>query len=380
LWTPGALGSDLKLWLKPESIVNPNRLLQTDNLKNVVWINVTSPTVTSGQADPNGGTSAFLIAATGVGSHIRQEAQGFQVSADDAVSVYWKRGPSHNGTSKGRVGLHDGNGWQAGVGGEVPPADWERVDNTGTLGAGASMSRIALYPDITTGSQSIYFWHPQLESGTSPTSYRANAATAGGIVAQWDDSAGTNHATQGTQAAMPLVQAGVLDGYAGAVFDGVDDTLVLTAEITATGGLAFYVVYDNDVAGSANQQHIFSKTSAQFWSALVSEECGFGTAGGYTAITSGNELAATGSPRLLATFRDGSDNLLAELDGVDITNGTPSRSGDVNGLYICTGGGVAQQLTGRIVEIVAIDGTLSAPNRVLMNTYFRVKYPTLSVA
>jgi len=325
-WLPTAFGSDLKLWLRPEELNNPNRLLQTEDLTDAAWAK-SNTTVASGQPDPEGGNTAFKLTATGFGWVI-QEAQGFQPGTNDVCSFWWKRGPGHDGTSKARPRLHDGVGF---IADEliVPPADWTRYEMTGTLSAGATKSTMYLHPDNDAPpDQSLLIWHPQLESGTSATAHKANAATAGGIVALHEDqSPSGNDATQAVQANMALVLAAALDGYSAALNDGLTDDLDLATQIDLAGAFDYWAVLQiltdknyNVLLGTATDAIRIGSTGIV---ELVESSAA-------TALTGVSALTADAAYHLLRVSRDASNNVLCEVDGVDVTSGSPSVAGTVS--------------------------------------------------
>ena len=371
-WTPALLGSDLKLWLRPEELSNPNRLLQTEDLEDAAW-NKSNITVASGQTDPDGGSTAFLLTATDPGGWTIQDAQGFQGGTDDVVSFWWKRGPSHDGTSRARLRIHDGVGFFADEQ-VVPPATWTRYELTGTLDGGATKSSFYLYPDNDVpGDQAILIWHPQLESGTSATTYVPNVATAGGVVGTWaDQSDSSNDAVAVSQAVSGLVVANVLDGYSAALVDGVDDEWILTSGINLTAGFEIWaVVY---VSANAAARRLFASTDASDLAYLDTAHKISTDIGSTTDLIS--NAVSTGQFSLLTWRRDGSDNLTAEENGVDVTNGTPSESGT---LTINSLSDAADLWDEKIVETMVVNTAFSAAVRTNALGYLSGRYGTLGL-
>ncbi len=371
-WTPMMASVKPSLWLKPESLGNPNRLIQTADLENVAWTAV-NVTITSGQSDPDGGNNAFLVTPDGgAWPEIYQSALGFQAGDNDRNSVWWKRGPSHTGVTNATlrgtdgVGNHDSSA--------VPPVAWERVSVTTTLDGAADKSRIELIPEISatpTVTNDIYFYHPQLEAGVVTTGYHANVATAGGIVAQWDDSSlNGNHCTQGAQASMPLVVADALNGKSAALFDGVDDEMVVTGGIDLAAGFEIWVVCY--VSANAADRRIFAKTDASDRVYLDSAHKISTDIDTDTDLIS--NAVSTGQFSLLAWRRDASDNLTAEEGGTDVTNGTPSEAGTVTLNSLSDGADLFDE---KLVEVVVVSGVYLAADRTNMLAYFNSKYPGL---
>ena len=166
VWLPTLL-ADLEAWFWPEELDNPNRLLQTGDLENVAWTNSAVVTITPGQTDPADppGSTAFLLAPDSTSSSLYQDAQGFQPESTDVQSIWIKRGPAHNGTSEAR--LRNNDGVSSPTVNFVPGVAWTRHQLPSTLNVAATQSRFQVYPDQTAGTESVYAWHPQLESGAA---------------------------------------------------------------------------------------------------------------------------------------------------------------------------------------------------------------------
>ena len=376
-WALVDLGDDLKLWLRPDELVNPNRLLQTEDLENAAWTN-TTVTVLSGQTDKDGGSAAFKLTPAATGSNLIQSAQGFHVSADDAASLWWKRATGHDGTSKATVRIDDGVGTtDINV---VPPATWTRITTlTRTLDGSATKSALAIFPDSDSGTEAILVQWPQLESGTAATTYVANTTTAGGIIASWADQSGNgNDATEATQAEMPLVLADALDGYAGAVFDGVDDLLTLGTAITTTSGLeVWFVLQPSDLSAQVTILNGSSVADRFLWQ---QDDGGMDVRIDASAIpvsTAGAVVVDT--PALIRMKQDGSGNLTCEVNGVDVTSGSPSSTDDVSIEHLASAAGTSQWWNGCMIEGAVVDGVLSANNATELLSYFAAKFPTLGI-
>ena len=373
VWTPAALGSSLKLWLKPESLDNPNQMIQTSALDNAAWVQAGATlTRTGGQTDPLGGTDAWLFAPGAAGVGVFQDTATWQPGEDSVVSVYAKRGPGHNGTSQARVWFLDSGGNT--LLNFVPAATWTRHAVTRTISAGSTLSRLAFYPDLTTNSQLVYFAFPQMEVGTVATTYHANGPTAGGIVAQWDDSSGSaNHVTDGTQASMPLVQLDVLNGFSGAKYDGVDDRLTKTPAAFIQP-FERWVVFVEATGGS--QQGYFGSTPAANLQTTTAYYITAGTPMVMTGRTAGAHPRLTRSLFNGASSRgegwnwDGSGSHVSEVGNAGADNMLEIRAGYTSGAgpdfwY---------------VEDILIQGALSADDRLNMISYMAARYPDLGIS
>jgi len=226
-WTPLELGSALKVWLKPESLSNPNLLIYTEDLTQSGTWQQDNGIVLSDQ-----GSGVMSLTA---GNTISSLYQSWAQVADDmdfvqAIDV--KAGPGHNGTSRMELRLN-----YAGAPVQtfyVPTSEWVRINATGDVGAGNTPagSRLYIFPDVDTGTQEILVRYPQAEMAAVPTDYQAStggAGTAPGAIAQWDDSSGNgNHATMTTADYKPIVWlASALDGQSGMFSDNTNMSLEL---------------------------------------------------------------------------------------------------------------------------------------------------------
>lgn len=365
-------------WVRPEELDNPNRLLQTGDLTDAAWTE-TNVTVTGGQSDPDGGSGAVLVTPTG-GAYpsLNQLAQGFQPGSDDYASVYWKRGPNHDGITTCKIRIHDNvanSNYDA-----VPPTSWERVGVAHTLDASAIKSHLYMSPHFHVSpdtNQDFYLYHPQLEAGTSASAYVENGATAGGLVATWaDQSTNGNDATQGTQASMPLVEAEVLDGWSGALFDGVDDDLGLDSAIDFSGAMEYWAVVQRPtsaaatvfIGGGSAQDYIYTDGSNRI---IFKTDQG-------ALVISGNDVFSDDTPFLLRVRRDVSHNLVCEINGTGVTSGVANKDGTFSAAFI-GGTGVGLPWDGHILEAILMGEILTYAEHRNLLLYIDDKYPSLGV-
>lgn len=376
-WTPGSLGSDLKLWLRPEELDNPNLIKYSEDFSQAPWSTVGATVVSTTVTDKDGGSTAAHIRANSIADYFRQISIIDVDSTTYVVSVWLKRAPGHNGTSSARLRLEYTVGGSSQWTG-VPAADWERIYISQASGAAETFGGIRLYPDITTGTEEVYICFMQHEVGTTPTAYKVTGATAAGLVSTWaDQSSNGNDATQATQANMPLVQASVLDGRSGALFDSVDDALSLDSAIDlSTGALDVFIVFKK-ASGSSTDAFMGSATNEYLGvSSVWAVQAVIGGAG--TNISASSAISGN-TPTLVRIARDGSSNLIAEKNGTDITSGSPSNNGS---LQINTIGAALTglQWDGHLLEIIICGAKLTADQLAKVEAFLSSRYPTLGIA
>ena len=372
-WTPAALGSSLKLWLKPESLDNPNLLAYSEDLSLSPWFQNGSMTASYGHLGPTGANDAWLTWATSSFHPLTQDSPTWQVGEDYTQSVWIKRGPLHNGLDRVRLAYRDGTTltvWYF----EVPPTTWTRVSGTVNNVAGAN-SQFYLYPTQSTSTDNaVLFWHPQLEQSSAVTSYVPNlTGTIGGIVAQWDDSSGTgNHVVEATQASMPLVQVDVLNGFSGAKYDGVDDRL--TKVFTAFNQtFERWAVFVEATGGSTNGY--FGSTPA----ANLQTTTAYYITAGTPMVMAGRTAGA--HPRLTRSLFKGASSRGEgwNWNGSGSHVSTVGNAGTNNMVEIRTGYTSAAGPDFWYVEDILIQGELSAENRLNMIAYMAARYPALGI-
>jgi hypothetical protein len=304
-----------------------------------------------------------------------QQALGIQPGADVACSIYWKRGPGHNGTARGKVHLTNGVSNTHNTGNVVPPAEWERVELTITTDGESTGTNIYLTVDLDEQNQAVLFYGAQLESGIASSPYRANAATAGGLVASWADQSGNGYdITEATQAEMPLVLANSLDGYAGAVFDGVDDLLQeLTGSLAYSQPFAFYLLLDISTIPPSAFPAKFMDWPTGVDSAVIS----FST--GKWAVNAGSwvyEEAATTGPVVIEGIFNGASSKLSQNFGTQATvnPGSAACSGNLIVGPVNVGGDETI-----LYEAIVTNTAPSAVERAKLAAYFAFKYPSLGI-
>jgi hypothetical protein len=149
------------MMIMPSVSINRNALTFTEDFSNGVWTKQTGTTVTSGQTDPLGGTSAWLLDLTATA-----DGQGLFYSAPVGLVVakvrsIWMKVAS--GTGSVQLSQPD----EVGV---VQTCNltttWTRFKLTETLaGNGIWLKKVS-------GTNQILIWHPQVEKGSVATAYQ----------------------------------------------------------------------------------------------------------------------------------------------------------------------------------------------------------------
>jgi hypothetical protein len=146
--------------------VRTNQLLQSNNFSNAYWTKVNA-TITAGQSDPNGGTSAFKIDfASGANAYLGVFGLGAGLKtnsvflrADSSVQIGFANGQNSNAVTL--------------------TTSWVRyqIAQTGTSGAGFQLDN---YFGVTTPQLgiTIYAFQAQLEDGDIATDYIATTTAA----------------------------------------------------------------------------------------------------------------------------------------------------------------------------------------------------------
>ena len=137
-----------------------NRLLKPEDFTDAAWTK-TNCNATAGATDPNGGSTAFTITATGAGAQVEQNVAG--LTSFSATNSMWMKRRTGSGTI--RFNAPNGSGTQD----VTLTSAWQRFSITGT---GASY----LWFNILTGGDAIDVWHPQFEivtgqSNQNPAEY-----------------------------------------------------------------------------------------------------------------------------------------------------------------------------------------------------------------
>jgi len=169
---------------------NKNLFYVPSDLSNSIWIKAGSSTITSGQTDPNGGTTAFLLTANLAYSAIYNITPGI-LPGTYTVSVYVKYGTSTYFTivNESTTGVdpvaHSATFTMSGTpvlqGAFNATATLTSVGNswylatmTYTLVAGATFRPkfwVGTYSGTAFTGQTVYLWRPQVEAGSSVTAF-----------------------------------------------------------------------------------------------------------------------------------------------------------------------------------------------------------------
>lgn len=368
---------DMIFWLTPEANDNPNLFDYSEDITpGGSWENSGGLLRTSGQDDPDGGTTAWLLDPNSTNSALEYNALPFPAGETFTFSAWIKAGPGHGGSSAA-LQLYDGVGATQTT--FVPSATWQRVSVTRTLDAAPTRLRAQVKPD--TGSpytDKVYVAFLQCEVGSSAGTYHKTEGSPGGVVASWDDYFGVADYGQATAAYRPLVLPETLDGHNGVLFDRVDDYLDKTGDLQqATGAFELWMVMRVDIDGV--NSIILADTSPVSQVVMTSTGSVQLAVGGATptiapaATLSDEELVA------LRISRDASDNIIIEKNGVDVTDGTPNQSGtySVERLSYYSAINVGLKVG---VEFAMIDRALTAAEATAIWTTWATKYPTLGIA
>jgi hypothetical protein len=301
---------------------------------------------------------------------------GYIAGGTETMQFWCKRAPGHNGTSNARFRYYDG---VAGYNVDFLPSEtWELKTFSRAMNAASTRVSCNIYPDIGTDQNGILVWHPQVQEGGSATPYKANGATAGGIVDQWDDSSGNNnHIAQATQAYQPLVRGASLDGHSSAVLDGVDDYMSLTTEQTFAGAHEVWWVSERNGIDLTEMMWSGFDNSLEYLIINVDESLTVGNDGPIRVSSTGAFLAD--GPYLVRFQRDGSDDLYAWKDGVTVTDGPLSDAGNMSYFNLGCRSNFSGFVDGPVWEQVIINGNLTAAEATAMLGYFARQYPSLGI-
>lgn len=139
-----------------------NQLLYSNTFSNAAWVK-SNCSVTSGQTDPDGGSTAFYMTASAGNATLLQSVV-LLGSANRVFSIYLKRK-----TGTGNISISvDGTTYSV----EATTGSWARYDTylskSGTVTAGVK---------ITTSGDEVYIAFSQLEDGTVNSTYSATSAS-----------------------------------------------------------------------------------------------------------------------------------------------------------------------------------------------------------
>lgn len=142
------------------NIYAPNNLLTYSNtFSNAIWTRVNSPAITSGVADPFGGTNASTITSTGA-SLIFQQVTGN--SSTNYISMFWVR--RRTGTGQVVIGAPNGAGSVT----AVLTSTWTQFFSIGPGGTNFARSTV----QVAVSGDAIDIYAPTLSAVTTETAPR----------------------------------------------------------------------------------------------------------------------------------------------------------------------------------------------------------------
>lgn len=147
--------SQVAAWILTETV---NYLTYSTAFSNSAWVK-TNCTLTSGQTDPNAGTSAFTLSATGSNATMLQSVTLDNGLRNRVFSIYIKRK-----TGTGDISI-TANGSTYEI--ETITASWARYDVT----AEVDSSTLNVGIKIATSGDEVYVAFAQYEDGVFPTTY-----------------------------------------------------------------------------------------------------------------------------------------------------------------------------------------------------------------
>lgn len=193
-------------------------------------------------------------------------------------------------------------------------------------------------------------------SGTPVAWYDASAITGlsdNDSVAQWDDSASTNHLVQAVGAQQPIYKTAVQNNKPGVYSDGsAQQNLSVTLGASAsqtntifivckpdTGEAGLDIVFDS--TGSGARQAVYTTGSPADWYMYAGSQYG------------GNALRTNVAQVLVATFKGASSTLRINGSQVDTGNAGTNALDGIR-LFDSTGGN--DEFKGYIFEVIVYDG------------------------
>jgi hypothetical protein len=152
---------------RPVLSARVNLLTKTQELDDAAWT-ATDLTATDGAADPNGGSTADTLEATGANGTVTQSITA--VAASHIFSVWMRR---KTGTGNVDITCHSGGTWVT----QTITSDWARYSVTQTLTAGTCTPGIRI---VTSGDE-VEAWGADLRVASDgvglPTYQRVNTST-----------------------------------------------------------------------------------------------------------------------------------------------------------------------------------------------------------
>lgn len=204
---------------------------------------------------------------------------------------------------------------------------------------------------------------------------RPEELTTGDISSWTDVSGNSNHLITPSVGTEPSVALSQLDGYKGAVFDGVNENLDLTTDLVFSGEYYIFGVYKSLlttnyalVSGDVSTERpFFVSTSGQAWAHNT---------GGAVTVTAAGEFPSD-TFLLWEQSRGASDGIFPYENGIDVRSGSPSSSGQTAIRHM--GRRSTEYMPGTVVEVIVVVGNMSPAERILTYNYLDVKYSSLGI-
>ena len=214
------------------------------------------------------------------------------------------------------------------------------------------------------------------------------AAADDEAVKTWQDKSGNaNHAVQSTAANQPLRRAAEVNGLDALDFDGLNDLMAGTSDLTprqTDAKTAFCVGYCDELSSSSDRNTLIdlyeNTTSATGEAGAIHAEISYRCVARTWVSTT---PAPQSSASIVTLSHDGQSNIEDAvsmwLDGASITktSGTGGLLVDATGTYYIGSTGVgtpSQHYNGRLCEIIVYDSELSATDREAVETYLADKW------
>lgn len=265
---------------------------------------------------------------------------------------------------------------------------------------------IAFAADVPTISKSVTFTAPSALSFavTAPTitspggfpsigttivwRYRAESEglADGTALSQLTDQSGNSrHATQGTAANKPTLKTGILNGKAVYRFDGVNDFVTVTVDLTGTSTITLYLVANTSDSGA---QKVLVENTADYNSSTTGfvvlkdpANVVFGGVKGnvdYSYFITTGTLGATS--RLIRVLLD--KTLATNEATVELNHSTAGSRVNANNTnafgnnisYIGSRAGTSFYWPGDIAELVLLAGDPSSGDKTALDAYFLAEY------
>jgi hypothetical protein len=208
---------------------------------------------------------------------------------------------------------------------------------------------------------------------------------SGSNVSQWSDRSGNgNHLVQATDGLRPQ-RTGTLNGRSTVDFDGTDNWMVSTGNVTLPGDQSFYIVVEPDTNNndivfehSANWNsfsgQLFTVDSSTQWGSGIRRAGGTADAKGFTTRTAGAHLISVtmdGTHANHAMWQDGAALTGATAASQNDNEGTGTAN---TGLYVGSRNGSGFFFDGKIAEFIMYDATHNTTDRQTIETYLLDKW------